>query len=294
MSDDPLEPVHALLDRLDALPADLHAEAAALLRGWVEAHTLPASASAVDLPGRFGMIGASSAMEEVYSVLARIMRTEVTVLVLGESGTGKELVARALHRHGPRRRKPFLAVNCAAISPNLLESELFGHEKGAFTGAHKARKGYAESADGGTLFLDEIGEMPPELQAKLLRFLQDGEVRPVGSNVVRHVDVRVIAATNRDLQRVVREGGFREDLYYRLAVISIQLPPLRDRKEDLPALARFILARNAAEGLPSGELDDESCAALARYDWPGNIRELQNELTRAAAFSRDGKLALDL
>ncbi|MBC8327972.1 MAG: sigma-54-dependent Fis family transcriptional regulator [Planctomycetes bacterium] len=236
------------------------------------------------------MIGGSPAMLEVFSVLSKIVRTEVTVLVLGESGTGKELVARALHYQGPRRKGPFLAVNCAAISPQLLESELFGHVKGAFTGAHKGRKGYAESADGGTLFLDEIGEMSFDLQAKLLRFLQDGEIRPVGGNVVKTVDVRVVAATNRDLLTRVREGHFREDLYYRLAVIAIEMPPLRQRKEDLPHLARFLLARNAAEGLPSAEIDPEAVAKLQSNDWPGNIRELQNELTRAAAFAKGGRI----
>ncbi len=286
----PLERLHELLDELDRAEDTVRAEAAELLRGWADAQVCAAPLSKGELPGRFGMIGGSSAMQEVFGVLAKIVRTEVTVLVLGESGTGKELVARALHQHGPRRKGPFLAVNCAAISPQLLESELFGHVKGAFTGAHKARKGYAESADDGTLFLDEIGEMSFDLQAKLLRFLQDGEVRPVGGNVVKKVDVRVVAATNRDLLNRVREGAFREDLYYRLAVIAVEMPPLRDRKEDLPHLARFLLARNAQEGLPSAEIEDEALAKLQQNDWPGNIRELQNELTRAAAFAKGGQI----
>ncbi|RMH05279.1 MAG: sigma-54-dependent Fis family transcriptional regulator [Planctomycetota bacterium] len=266
------------------------------MRGWVAGQAqAEQQLDRSGLPGRFGMIGASARMKEVFSVLARIVRSEVTVLVLGESGTGKELVARALHRHGPRRRGPFLAVNCAAISPTLLESELFGHVKGAFTGAVRERKGYAEAADGGTLFLDEIGEMSFDLQAKLLRFLQDGEVRPVGGNRVKKVDVRVVAATNRDLRAQVAAGAFREDLYYRLAVITLEMPPLRERRDDIPALARFLLARNAEEGLPSAEIDDEALAVLAERDWPGNIRELQNELTRAAAFATGGVIrAADL
>ena len=290
MSENRLEPLHELLDELDRADSSVRAEAAEILRCWADAQRIAAPLEKGDLPGRFGMIGGSPAMLEVFSVLSKIVRTEVTVLVLGESGTGKELVARALHQQGRRRKGPFLAVNCAAISPQLLESELFGHVKGAFTGAHKGRKGYAESADGGTLFLDEIGEMSFDLQAKLLRFLQDGEIRPVGGNVVKTVDVRVVAATNRDLLTRVREGHFREDLYYRLAVIAIEMPPLRQRKEDLPHLARFLLARNAAEGLPSAEIDPEAVAKLQSNDWPGNIRELQNELTRAAAFAKGGRI----
>ncbi len=292
MSEDLLARLRALLEELDAAPEEAREEADELLRAWTErGAAAPAQAlAAADLPGRFGMIGASPAMEEVFGVLAKIVKTQVTVLVLGESGTGKELVARALHSHGPRKRKPFLAVNCAAISPQLLESELFGHIKGSFTGAHKSRKGYAETADGGTLFLDEIGEMSFDLQAKLLRFLQDGEVRPVGGNTTKKVDVRVVAATNRDLLQCVRDGRFREDLYYRLAVITVGLPPLRERREDVPHLARFVLARNAEEGLPTAEIDDAALARLSERDWPGNIRELQNELTRAAAFARGGRI----
>ncbi len=286
-----LERLHDLLDELDHAGPEVRAEAAELLRGWANAQSVAPPVGAKELPGRYGMIGGSSAMKQVFGVLSKIVRTEVTVLVLGESGTGKELVARALHKNGPRRKGPFLAVNCAAISPQLLESELFGHVKGAFTGAHKARKGYAESADGGTLFLDEIGEMSFDLQAKLLRFLQDGEVRPVGGNTVKRVDVRVVAATNRDLLQRVQDGHFREDLYYRLAVIAIEMPPLRERKEDLPHLARFLLSRNAKEGLPSAEIAQEALDKLQQNDWPGNIRELQNELTRAAAFAQDGTIS---
>jgi DNA-binding NtrC family response regulator len=290
VSEDLLARLRALLEELESAPGEAREDAAELLRAWAERAVAAPAPAAADLPGRFGMIGASPAMEEVFGVLAKIVKTQVTVLVLGESGTGKELVARALHSHGPRKRKPFLAVNCAAISPQLLESELFGHTKGSFTGAHKSRKGYAETADGGTLFLDEIGEMSFDLQAKLLRFLQDGEVRAVGGNATKKVDVRVVAATNRDLLQCVRDGRFREDLYYRLAVITVGLPPLRDRREDIPHLARFVLAHNAEEGLPSAEIDDAALARLSERDWPGNIRELQNELTRAAAFARGGRI----
>ncbi|TAH37462.1 MAG: sigma-54-dependent Fis family transcriptional regulator [Planctomycetota bacterium] len=276
------------MDRLDRSDPATRLQAARMLRAWTDSHLAAAALPVDDLPGRYGMIGAAPPMQAVFAVLDRIVRSEAPVLILGESGTGKELVARALHEHGPRRKKSLVAVNCAAIPASLLESELFGHVKGAFTGAHRDRKGYAEAADGGTLFLDEIGEMPAELQAKLLRFLQDGEVRPVGGNLARHVNARVIAATNRDLQQRTREHLFREDLYYRLAVITIQMPPLRERPGDVPLLARFILAKHAREGLPSGQLDPGAVAALEAYAWPGNIRELQNELTRAAAFSRNG------
>jgi len=290
---DPLEELQELLDSFDRLPAGERRRLAEAMRGWIDAQGHPEPEPAAELPGRFGMIGASPAMEEVFGVLQRIVRTDVPVLVLGESGTGKELVARALHEHGPRRKGPMVAVNCAAIPPTLLESELFGHVKGAFTGAHRSRKGYAETADGGTLFLDEIGEMPLELQAKLLRFLQEGEVRPVGGNTIRKVDVRVVAATNQDLLARVREKAFREDLYYRLAVISIQMPPLREREGDIPHLVHHILQNQAEEGLPAARIEEDALQALEAYSWPGNIRQLQNELTRASAFARDHCIRLE-
>jgi len=287
---EPISEVNSFLAWLDSQNPILREEAYALLRDWLRKHansplTDFTSEELAGLPGKFGMIGSSPAMEKVFDVLARIIRTDVPILVLGESGTGKELVARALHFNGPRRKGNFMAVNCAAISPSLLESELFGHVKGSFTGAYKDRKGYAVEANGGTLFLDEIGEMAPELQAKLLRFLQDGEVRPVGSNQIITVDARVVAATNRDLQAQVSSGNFREDLYYRLAVLAIELPPLRERRQDIPHLVKFLMARNKQEGLPTTKLSAALLDELSAKDWPGNIRELQNELTRIAAFS---------
>ena len=291
----PLEELQDALDRLDPLPADERVEAAAVMRGWIGAQSRSEPLPEGGLPGRFGMIGDAPAMQKVYDLIARIVRTDVPVLVLGESGTGKELVARALHSGGPRRKGPLVAVNCAAIPPTLLEAELFGHVKGSFTGAHRDRKGYAEAADGGTLFLDEVGEIPLDLQAKLLRFLQGGEVRAVGANGVKTVDVRIVAATNRDLAARVRAKQFREDLYYRLAVLTLELPPLRERKMDIPHLVRFLLSRQEDEGMPAAAIDEAAVVALAAFDWPGNIRQLQNELVRAAAFAQEGVIhAADL
>lgn len=293
---DPLqEELRELLDRADHLSASERRDLAVLLRGWADAQAEGEAEPEGGFPGRFGMIGRSDAMEQVFALLARVLHTDVPVLVTGETGTGKELVASALHQHGPRRKGPFVAVNCAAIPATLLEAELFGHVKGSFTGAHKDRQGYAEAADGGTLFLDEIGEMPMDMQAKLLRFLQEGEVRPVGGNAVKHVDVRVVAATNRALEQQIKGGAFREDLYYRLAVLTLSLPALRERAEDIEPLAKFLLSRNEGEGLPTAKLSEDAIAALAASPWPGNIRQLQNELTRAAAFARDGLIeAADL
>ncbi len=280
-----------LLDRLEGADPLARQEAVTLVRGWVEAQARQAPPEE-ELPGQFGMIGSGPAMQRVFDLVGRIVRTDVPVLVLGESGTGKELVAQALHRYGPRRRKALVSVNCAAIPATLLEAEIFGHVKGSFTGAHKDRDGYATAADGGTLFLDEIGEIPFDLQAKLLRFLQDGEVRPVGSNRARHVDVRIVAATNRALAERVKTGEFREDLYYRLAVLTLELPPLRDRLEDVPALVGHLLRRQAEEGMPTAQASDAAMAALGAYAWPGNIRQLQNELVRAAAFCDGGMIEL--
>jgi two-component system response regulator HydG len=230
----------------------------------------------------FDMVGESPRMREVYRLLARAAASGATVLLRGESGTGKEVAARALHHGSPRADKPFVAVNCATLSETLLESELFGHEKGAFTGAVARKTGKAEAADGGTLFLDEIGEIPIALQARLLRFLQEREVERVGGARPVPVDVRVVAATNRDLEKAIREGTFREDLYYRLNVVTLHLPPLRERREDIPLLASHFAARTSQRlGRPVAGFTPEARACLLRYDWPGNVRELANAVERA-------------
>jgi transcriptional regulator with GAF, ATPase, and Fis domain len=246
-------------------------------------------ASGEPFPGRFGLIGASDAMQAVYELLEKVAPTHVSILVLGETGTGKELIARALHSASPRAEGPFQAENCAAVPANLLESELFGHVKGSFTGAIADRKGTFVTAHGGTVFLDEIGDMPLEMQSKLLRVLQDGEVRPVGSNKVTRVDVRLVAATNKDLGAMCAEKSFREDLYYRLNVITIQLPPLRERQGDVALLARFFTSRLQRELGRELVITDAALAALEAWTWPGNVRELENELQRAAVFA-DGPI----
>jgi two-component system response regulator HupR/HoxA len=235
------------------------------------------------------IVGESAVMRDVLGHMARVAPTSTTVLIEGETGTGKELVARAIHAAGPRRDRLFVAVNCAALSEGLLESELFGHRRGSFTGASEDRKGLFEVATGGTLFLDEISETSPGLQAKLLRVLQEGEVRPVGENRARTIDTRVIVATNRDLEQEVKGGRFREDLYYRLRVFPIRLPPLRERREDIPALARHLLGRLARQlKKPVAEPTEETLAVLARYPFPGNVRELANELERAVLLAEPG------
>jgi two-component system, NtrC family, response regulator AtoC len=240
------------------------------------------------------MIGNSPAMVEVYKTVARVAQTKSTVLILGESGTGKELVARAIHQHSPRARKPFIAIDCGALPESLLESELFGYMRGAFTGAILDRKGLFEEADGATCFLDEIGDVSATVQAKLLRVLQEGEVRRIGSQKWVKVDVRVIAATNKDVGALVRAGSFREDLYYRLNVVSLQLPPLRERADDIPALAHHFLRRYAAESdKPITGFSDEAVRVLRAYHWPGNIRELENAIERAVTLSNHRVLTAD-
>ncbi len=233
-----------------------------------------------------GMVGTSPAMRAVCATIEKVAPTDTTVLIRGESGTGKELVARALHEKSPRAGAPIIAVNCATMPEGLVESELFGHEKGAFTGAAQAHRGLVEAADEGTLFLDEIGELTPAAQSRLLRVLQDGEIRRVGATGSRKVDVRLVAATHRDLEQMVRDGLFREDLYYRLKVMEIQLPPLRERREDIPELARFLLGK-ACQRLrrTEPELTDATLAALGRYHWPGNVRELENAIERAVILA---------
>jgi len=228
-------------------------------------------------------------MRELLAVVAKVAPARTTVLVEGETGTGKELVARAIHAASPRRERLFVPVNCAALSEGILESELFGHKRGSFTGAVADRRGLFEVADGGTLFLDEVSEMPLALQAKLLRVLQEGEIRPVGESRSRIVDVRVVAATNRRLDEEVKSGRFREDLYFRLRVLPIRLPSLRDRREDVPQLARYLVRRLSAQlGKPVGDPTPEMLAVLARHAFPGNVRELANELERAIIFAEPG------
>ena len=234
------------------------------------------------------LVGASDAMRAVFQQLDHFIESELPVLIQGESGTGKELIARAVHFNGARKDKPLVSENCAALPDTLLESELFGHARGAFTGAYKAKKGLLEQADGGTLFLDEIGDMSPEMQKKLLRVLQEGEFRVVGSDRRVKVDVRVIAASHRDLEQLVRDGSFREDLYYRIAVLAVRLPGLRERRDDIPLLAEHLLARAAREaGRPAPVLPHEVMSCLVSYDWPGNVRELENEMRRLVVLSED-------
>jgi transcriptional regulator with GAF, ATPase, and Fis domain len=232
-----------------------------------------------------GMVGEAAKMRQVYQFIARVAPTDTTVLVLGESGTGKELAARALHVNSPRRERPFVAINCAALTETLLESELFGHERGAFTGALAQKKGKLEVADGGTLFLDEVGEMSPILQAKLLRVLQEREFERVGGTRTIRVDVRFVAATNRDLEEAVKSGGFRQDLYYRLNVVSFEMPPLRERREDIPLLASYFVAKYGAKFKRKVTgLSAEARDCLTNYEWPGNVRELENAVERAVVL----------
>jgi two-component system nitrogen regulation response regulator GlnG len=230
------------------------------------------------------LVGRSPAMQEIYRVLARLMQTDLTVMITGESGTGKELVARALHDYGKRRAGPFVAINMAAIPRDLIESELFGHEKGAFTGANARSPGRFEQAEGGTLFLDEIGDMPMEAQTRLLRVLQQGEYTTVGGRTPIKADVRIIAATNKDLRLLIQQGLFREDLFFRLNVVPLRLPPLRERTEDIPDLIRHFFAMAEREGLPPKQLDAAALDLLRRYRWPGNVRELENLARRLAAL----------
>ncbi len=238
-----------------------------------------------------GIIGGSAAMRELMDLVVRVAQTDSTVLITGETGTGKELIGRALHDASPRRAMAFSAVNSAAFPETLLESELFGHRRGSFTGATKDNKGLFESADRGTVFLDELGEMSLSMQAKLLRFLQTGEIRPLGSGSVRQVDVRLVAATNRRLEEEVEAGRFREDLYYRLAVIPIRVPPLRERIEDVPALAQHFLRRQARKaGRLELELDDSAMELLLAHDWPGNVRELENLVERTVALAKTDRI----
>ena len=236
------------------------------------------------------LVGRSRAMQDVYRMIARVLRNDLTVLVTGESGTGKELVAEAIHQLGSRKSGPLVAVNTAAIPSELIESELFGHEKGAFTGAIAQAIGKFEQANGGTLFLDEIGDMPADAQTRLLRALQSGKIRRVGGHQEIAVDVRIIAATNKNLGAMIAAGTFREDLFYRLNVVPIELPPLRDRKDDIGELSLHFLAMAAEDGLPRRNLSKDAIEALARRSWPGNVRELRNVIYRLALISRDDEI----
>src|SRR5215468_3272948 len=233
---------------------------------------------------RLPLIGRSPAMQDIYRVLARLMQTDLTVMITGESGTGKELVARALHDYGKRRNGPFVAINMAAIPRELIESELFGHEKGAFTGALARGVGRFEQAAAGTLFLDEIGDMPPEAQTRLLRVLQEGEYTMVGGRTPIKTDVRIVAATNKDLRILIQQGLFREDLFFRLNVVPLRLPPLRERAEDIPDLIRHFFKLAEREGLPNKQIETAAIERLKRYRWPGNVRELENLARRLAAL----------
>jgi len=270
-------------------------EMLSIIRQALEANRFMRSPVAMD-PGkeaysREAIIGRSKPMQDVYKAIGRVASTDATVLIRGESGTGKELVARALYHHSIRSEKPFLVINCVAIPENLLESELFGYEKGAFTGAAHRRVGKMEQADGGTIFLDEIGDMPFSIQAKILRLLQEKSIERLGGRETIPVDVRIIAATNRDLENALDRGRFREDLYFRLKVVTIWLPALRERKDDIPLLTKYFLGKFSAESeIDNPGITKEATAVLYDYHWPGNVRELANTLQKALIFNRGGPI----
>ncbi|PSJ59926.1 nitrogen regulation protein NR(I) [Pseudaminobacter soli (ex Li et al. 2025)] len=247
-----------------------------------------------DQPEAMPLIGRSAAMQDIYRMLARMMQTDLTVMISGESGTGKELVARALHEYGRRRNGPFVAINMAAIPRDLIESELFGHEKGAFTGAQNRSSGRFEQAEGGTLFLDEIGDMPMEAQTRLLRVLQQGEYTTVGGRTPIKTDVRIVAATNKDLRAGIAQGLFREDLFYRLNVVPLRLPPLRERSEDVPDLVRHFFKQAESEGLQAKRISSGGLELMKRYPWPGNVRELENLVRRLAALYPQEEISTEI
>ena len=264
-------------------PFDLNELISTVGRALAVPRSRNASARDEDSEG-MPLVGRSPAMQEIYRVLARLMQTDLTVMISGESGTGKELVAKALHDYGKRAKGPFVAINMAAIPRELIEAELFGHEKGAFTGAQTRNAGRFEQAEGGTLFLDEIGDMPMDAQTRLLRVLQQGEYTTVGGRVPIRTDVRIVAATNKDLRQLIQQGLFREDLYYRLNVVPLRLPPLRERSEDVPDLVRHFFTVVEREGLPRKHIDQSALDAMKAYNWPGNVRELENLVRRLAAL----------
>jgi len=271
----------------EALPFELRSVVETMLQ--VAENRRQAEDSATDLPtidGRVKMIGVSKGLQDVFKIVGRVAKSDAPILVTGESGTGKELIAHAIHEYSPRLKNEFVAINCGAIPESLLESELFGHEKGSFTGAMARREGRFEHCDQGTLFLDEIGDMPLSVQVKLLRVLQEGSFSRVGSNETIKTDVRIVAATNKDLANEVAEGNFREDLYYRLNVVEVNLPPLRDRLDDIPILSELFLQRLARKsGMARIRLSEEAVTALQRHSWPGNVRELENTIARSCALA---------
>ncbi|MEE8272360.1 MAG: nitrogen regulation protein NR(I) [Alphaproteobacteria bacterium] len=275
-------------------PFDLNELLAVVERALTAPSAAAREPRGADTEEQLPLIGRSAAMQDIYRVMARLMANDLTVMITGESGTGKELVARALHDYGKRRNGPFVAINMAAIPRELIESELFGHEKGAFTGATMRSSGRFEQAQGGTLFLDEIGDMPMEAQTRLLRVLQDGEYTTVGGRTPIKADVRIVTATHRDLRNSIRQGIFREDLFYRLAVVPMRLPPLRERTEDISDLVHHFLARAAAEGLPIKSLDAAAMNRLRRHQWAGNVRELENLVRRLAALYSQELIGLDV
>lgn len=277
-------------------PFDLN-ELIAVVRRALETPRQPPVANRTGDDGadeKLPLIGRSPAMQEIYRTLARLMATDLTVLITGESGTGKELVARALHDYGKRRSGPFVAINMAAIPRELIESELFGHEKGAFTGATHRSAGRFEQAEGGTLFLDEIGDMPPEAQTRLLRVLQEGEYTTVGGRTAIRANVRIVAATHHDLRQLISQGQFREDLYFRLNVVPIRLPPLRERTVDIPELISHFMGKAGGEGLVPKLIDTVAMERLKAYRWPGNVRELENLVRRLAALYSEEVIGVEV
>ncbi|MBF0248730.1 MAG: nitrogen regulation protein NR(I) [Alphaproteobacteria bacterium] len=275
-------------------PFDIKELVSVVHRGIEDTRAARSQTQKADDEEELPLIGRSAAMQNIYRTIARLMQTDLSVIITGESGTGKELVARALHDYGQRRNKPFVAVNMAAIPRDLIESELFGHEKGAFTGATQRNAGRFEQAQGGTLFLDEIGDMPPEAQTRLLRVLQEGEYTTVGGRVPIKTNVRIIAATHRDLKQLIRQGRFREDLFFRLNVAPIRIPPLRERTEDVPELIRHFLALAASAGLAWKTISPAAMERLKRHTWPGNVRELENMVKRLAALCAEEEIGIDV
>jgi two-component system nitrogen regulation response regulator GlnG len=278
-----------------AKPFDLNHMVTTVKRALASPRQRPAMAeSATPFDEQLPIIGRSKPMQEIYRIVARLMGTDLTVMINGESGTGKELVARAIHDYGKRRSGPFIAVNMAAIPRELIESELFGHERGAFTGAAARKIGRFEQADGGTLFLDEIGDMPLEAQTRLLRVLQSGEFMTVGGRTAIRTNLRIIAATHRDLRQLVAQGMFREDLFYRLNVVPIRLPPLRERAEDIPTLVQHFLNRARSEGLAQKTVEPEAMSRLMAFSWPGNVRELENLVRRLSVLYVEETIGQDV